>query len=208
MARKKHAYDYYDTFVTLVGYSCDAAAIVDRTLRSFDPEAVAENMDALHEIEHAADNTKHEMTEVLIREFLPPIEREDITVLAERIDDVTDALEDVIVKIYTFNIRAIRSEALAFMDIIIDCCSMMKKAVEEFRNFKKSSELMRYIIEINRLEGDGDQLYTRAMRDLHVNSSDPVEIITWSKTFDYLENCCDACEDVANAIESIVMKNS
>ena len=65
-----------------------------------------------------------------------------------------------------------------------------------------------YIIELNRLEGDGDQLYTKAMRNLHVTSKDPIEIIAWSKTFDYLENCCDACEDVANTLESVIMKNT
>lgn len=207
MARK-NAYNYFDEFVKLVGYSCDGAEILNRTLRDFNPETVAESMNALHDIEHSADDTKHHMMKVLTHEFLPPLEREDITELAERIDDVTDAVEDVIVKIYTFNIQAIRPDALEFMDIIMNCCSTMKKAMQEFHNFKKPSLLMEYIIELNRLEGEGDQLYTKAMRNLHVTSKDPLEIIAWSKTFDYLENCCDACEDVANTLESVIMKNT
>lgn len=205
---KKHSFDYFDAFVNMVDYSCSAASLLGDTLRSFEPDKVEEAMNTIHKIEHTADQAKHEMMKALIREFLPPIEREDVTEIAQRIDDVTDALEDVIVKIYTFNIQSIRPEALEFMDIIAVCCSSLKKAIQEFRNFKKSSSLSDYIIEINDLEGEGDQLYTRAMRDLHVNSTDPVEIMVWSKTFNYFEGCCDACEDVANTLETVVMKNS
>lgn len=207
MARKR-SYDYYEGFVNLVGYSCKAAHMLNDILRRFDPDTAEEVMNSIHEIEHAADSAKHEMMQVLLHEFLPPIEREDITELAQRIDDVTDAVEDVIVKIYTFNIRSIRPEALDFMDIIVSCCDMLKKAMQEFSNFKKSTLLAECIIEINRLESDGDLLYTKAMRDLHVNSTDPIEIMVWSKTFNYFEGCCDACEDVANTLESIIMKNS
>lgn len=205
---KKHSFDYFEAFVKAVDSSCAAASLLNETLRNFDPDRLEEAMTAMHEIEHAADGDKHQMMKVLIREFLPPIEREDVTELTQKIDDVTDALEDVLVKIYTFNIPTIRPEALEFMDIIVACCCSLKKAIQEFRNFKKSELLGDCIIEVNDLEGEGDLLYTRAMRNLHVQSSDPIEIMVWSKTYNYLEGCCDACEEVANMLEIIVMKNS
>ncbi|MEA4853828.1 MAG: DUF47 family protein [Christensenella sp.] len=207
MARKQ-AYNYFNAFVQMTEYSCKAASILDKTLRDFDPDAVVEHMRMIHEIEHEADQAKHEMMKVLIREFLPPIEREDVAALAQTIDDVTDAVEDVIIKIYTFNIRSIRPEALEFMDLVTACCSAMKSAMQEFHNFKKSSRLMDCIIEINRLEGDGDELYTRAMRNLHVECDNPIEILNWSRTYSYFEKCCDTCEDVADIMESIIMKNT
>lgn len=207
MARKQ-TYDYFDLFLKLVDYSCAAARIVDDVLNHFDPEQLPARLEEIHKIEHTADIEKHEMMTALAREFLPPIEPEDITELAQSIDDVTDALEDVLVKIYTFNILSIREEALAFSGIIMQCCDALRTAVREFRNFKKNSSLTESIIEINRLEGEGDALYTKAMRDLHVNSKDPIEIMVWSKTFNYLEGCCDACEDVSDVMEGVVMKNS
>lgn len=207
MARKQ-AYNYFNAFVRMTEYSCKAASILDKTLRDFDPDAVVEHMRMIHEIEHEADQAKHEMMKVLIREFLPPIEREDVAALAQTIDDVTDAVEDVIIKIYTFNIRSIRPEALEFMDLVTACCSAMKSAMQEFHSFKKSSRLMDCIIEINRLEGDGDELYTRAMRNLHVECDNPIEILNWSRTYSYFEKCCDTCEDVADIMESIIMKNT
>lgn len=205
---KKHDFDYYGAFVELSDYSCKAASLLNEALHDFNPDEIEGVMQRIHEIEHEADGAKHELMKVLIREFLPPIEREDISTLAQMIDDVTDAVEDVAVKIYTFNIREMRPEALEFMDIIVACYSSLKKAIQEFRHFKKSAILSDCIIEINELESEGDLLYTRAMRDLHVNSTDPIEIMVWSKTFNYFEGCCDACEDVANMLESIVMKNS
>ena len=149
---KKHSFDYFEAFVKAVDSSCAAASLLNDTLRNFDPDRLEESMTAMHKIEHAADGDKHRMMKVLIREFLPPIEREDVTELTQKIDDVTDALEDVLVKIYTFNIRTIRPEALEFMDIIVACCCSLKKAVQEFRNFKKSGLLSDCIIEVNDLE--------------------------------------------------------
>ncbi len=205
---KKQNYNYFDMFVRSVGYSCAAARILDDVLNHFDTDSLSARLEDIHTIEHNADTEKHEMMIVLAREFLPPIEPEDIAELAQAIDDVTDALEDVLVKIYTFNILSIRQEALQFSSIIMQCCDALKTAIQEFRNFKKSSSIRECIIEINRLEGEGDALYTKAMRDLHVQSKDAIEIMVWAKTYNYLEGCCDACEDVANIMESIIMKNS
>ena len=163
-------------------------------------------MTAMHKIEHAADGDKHRMMKVLIREFLPPIEREDVTELTQKIDDVTDALEDVLVKIYPFNIRTIRPEALEFMDIIVACCCSLKKSGAGIPQLQKIRAAQRLHHRGQRPRGRGRPALYRAMRDLHVNSTDPIEIMVWSKTFNYLEGCCDACEEVANILEIIVMK--
>ena len=79
---------------------------------------------------------------------------------------------------------------------------------EDFQNFRKSTTIHDSIIEINRLEEVGDRMYTEAVRNLYLNCKDPVEIVAWTKIFDRLELCCDACEHVANAVEGVMMKNS
>ncbi len=80
--------------------------------------------------------------------------------------------------------------------------------MEDFQNFRKSSTIHDNIVEINRLEEDGDRLYTEAVRSLYVNCTDPVETVAWTELFDRLESCCDACEHVANVVESVIMKNT
>lgn len=206
--KKKRDNDYFEMFVKMVEYACASSELLHETLTNFDPNTLSDKIVQMHEFEHAADMQNHDVRNRLVKEFMPPIEREDIISLVQEIDDVTDSIEDVLLRIYMFHIDTIREEALAFSEVIVTCCSALKIALENFHNFKKTSPIQENIIEINRLEEEGDKLYTDAIRNLYSNSKDPVEIIAWTQTFDRLEKCCDACEHVSNIIETIIMKNS
>ena len=107
-----------------------------------------------------------------------------------------------------YNIQTIRPEALDFVDVIVQCCNALKKTMEDFQNFRKSTTIHDSIVEINRLEEVGDRLYTEAVRSLYLNCQNPIETVSWTEIFDRLESCCDACEHVANVVESVVMKNT
>lgn len=207
MARLK-GNEYYEGFIQGVAFSCDAAQMLYDTLKDFDPDKIEQNLTDIHEIEHNADTAKHELMNKLIREFIAPIEREDIFALCQNIDDVTDFIEDVFMHIYINNVKEIKQDAIDFVEIILECCKCLKDLMTEFPNFKRSSHLMTKIIEINNLEEQGDKLYIKAMRKLHLESTDPIEIIVWRELYDYFEKCADACEDVSELVESIVMKNT
>lgn len=207
MARKRGE-DYFDTFVRLVEHSCKAAELLNDIMNSYNADQLREKMAEMHEIEHFGDTERHAMIRRLSREFITPIEREDIMSLADAIDDVTDTIEDVLLRLYMFNIRSIKEYAKKMAEIIVKCCKALKQALAEFRDFQKSKTLHDFIVEVNVLEEEGDRLYTEAVRDLYVNSKNVVEIMAWDQTYDYLENCCDACEEVANVIEYIMLKNS
>ncbi|NLM10885.1 MAG: DUF47 family protein [Clostridiaceae bacterium] len=207
MARKRSE-DYFDTFVKLVDYSCQAANLLDDIMNNFNADLLHEKMNEMHKIEHGGDTERHAMIRKLSREFITPIEREDIMSLADAIDDVTDTIEDVLFRLYMFNIRSVKEHARKMTEIIVKCCNALKQALEEFRHFQKSKILHDLIVEVNVLEEKGDKLYTEAVRHLYVNSKNVVEIMAWDQTYDYLENCCDACEEVANVIEYIILKNS
>jgi predicted phosphate transport protein (TIGR00153 family) len=205
---KKNDYNYFEAFANLSKYSYDLAVSVHETLKNFDTTLVTEKVKEAHQIEHAADMAKHDIMNRLVKEFLPPIEREDITSLTQEIDDVTDSVEDVLIYIDMFNIQSIRPEILKFTELIVNCCKSMDEALLEFKNFKNSKKLRDNIIELNRLEEDGDSLYVSFMRNLYHTSKDPIELMCWTEILHRLEACCDNCEDVANVLESIVMKNS
>ena len=100
------------------------------------------------------------------------------------------------------------SDAVAFARLLIRCCEVTKAALEEFPNFRKSKKLKELLIEISDLEEEGDRQFIHAMRALHTDGSGPIEIIAWREIYIYLEKCADACEHVADVIESVVMKNS
>lgn len=207
MARKKDV-NYFDAFVELAGYSCQAADLLNETIINYHAEELKDKMEKMHAIEHSGDKARHEMIKKLAREFITPIEREDIMAMADAIDTVTDTIEDVLMRMYMCNIRYVREHALKMTEIIVKCCDALKKALDEFHNFRKSQTLHDLIVDVNHLEEEGDRLYTEAVRDLYVNCKDFLEISGWDKTYDYLERCCDACEDVTDVIESVMMKNS
>ena len=123
-------------------------------------------------------------------------------------DGSTDNVEDVLMRMYMFNIKSMRDDAAHFADIIVQCCEALREALGEFHNFRKSQTLHGLIVEINRMEEEGDALFTSATRKLYVEGKDPLEVYGWGRTLHYMEICCDACEDVADVIESVMMKNS
>jgi uncharacterized protein Yka (UPF0111/DUF47 family) len=146
---------------------------------------------------------------MLAKEFVTPIEREDIMELASMIDTVTDKIEDVVLRLYMFNILKIREDTILMADMLIKCVASMKVAIEEFHDFRKSKTLNEKIIEINYLEEEGDRLYRMAVRNVFTEEGiSPIEATAWYQVFHYLEDVFDACEDVADVIEGVMMKNS
>lgn len=207
MAKKENNY-YFDTFSKGTHFGNEAAVLLQECFTSFQPEKLRENLDKMHKIEHSADELKHDMMKQLMKEFLPPIEREDIVQLSHTIDEVTDCIEDVLLKVYMLNISSLRAEVLDFAKLISHCCETLEKVTGEMANYRKSATLKDMIIEINGLEEEGDRLYTEAMRKLYTEEKDPIAIIAWTTVFDKLEKCCDACEHVVDMVEQVIMKNS
>lgn len=205
---KKKENEYYLGFIETVGYACKAADMLKTTLEGFRHDEIESKMGELHEIEHEADAAKHALIKKLAKEFITPIEREDIMLLFEKIDDVTDVVEEVLMRIYMNNITEIRDDVVPFMDLVVKCCYTLKTIMEEFPTFKKPATLMKHIIDLNSLEEEGDRMYARAMHRLHTESHNPVELIVWREVYDLLEKCCDACEHTADVVESVVLKNT
>lgn len=199
---------YFDDFVTMSKYSCDAAEYLQHVLTNFDPRTLPECRDKMHSIEHAEDEVKHQIMHKLVKEFITPIDREDIVEMANVLDDVTDTIDDILIRMYIYNIKSVRPAALAFADVIVRCCKAIHKSMQEFSNYQKSTDIAQDIINVNTMEEEGDEIYINAVKELYVGGLDPIEVIAWSELFDRLEDCCDACEHVADMLDSIILKNS
>lgn len=207
MANKQDSF-YFDNFTACAGYSCKAAHRLKEILTDFRPDEISKNFDELHEIERQADEERHQLSDMLVKAFITPIEREDIAALSHDIDEVTDKIEDVLIRVYINNVQQIRPEALRLLDTVIECCDALHELMQEFPNFRKSKKLGEKIIAINTLEEKADKLYIDSMRNLHMEEKDPLQIIAWREIYDYMEKCADACEHAADVVGSVVMKNS
>lgn len=205
---KKNTNPYFNDFISMVNLSCKAAQHLQSVFSNYQTENLAKQRTEMHEIEHEEDEIKHELMRRLVKEFVPPIDREDIILMASVLDDVTDKIDDILIRVYMYNIQSVRPEALEFVDIISRCCTGLQKAIIEFPNFRKSTTLMQDVISVNTLEEEGDAIYIKAVRKLYESEKDPIQVSAWSELFDRLEDCCDACEHVADVMETIVMKNS
>ncbi len=207
MAKKGDRY-YFDNFIACVECSHRAATLLSETLKQYSKADMAKKREQIHEIEHEADMKKHEMMYMLNKAFITPIEREDILSLAQNLDDITDTIEDVFLRIYICNIDTIKANAIAMTDLVVSACDALKTAMEEFPEFRKSTKLKEYLIRINDLEEEGDNLYIEGMRELHTGACSPLEVMAWRDIYSYLERCMDACEHVADVMETVIMKNS
>lgn len=208
MKQAKTVNFYFETFVEMVDYSLKAAELLSDIINNYNAEKLHDRIAEMHAIEHTGDEARHRMIKKLAKEFITPIEREDIMAMADAIDTVTDTIEDVLMRMYMFNIKDVKEFALRMIQIIVKACNLLKEALNDFHNFRKSNKLHELIVEINRLEEEGDALYTEATRSLYVNCKDFKELLAWDTIYHYLEKCCDSCEEVADVMENIVMKNS
>ncbi|HHX72994.1 MAG TPA: DUF47 family protein [Clostridiales bacterium] len=208
MSSKKKAGDYFSRFTAMAEFSTQAAEKLQAILDDFSPHHMTVWMEEMHEIEHSADNTKHEIIRLLDKDFLPPFERDDIIRLANELDNVTDAIEDVLQRLYMYNVKSIRPESQDMAEVLLKSCRLLKQTLEEFPNYKRSDCLHDQIVEINRLEEVGDRMYVDATHSLFVGGEDALVTLAWTEVFRCLEVCFDSCEHAANVVENIVMKNA
>ncbi|NLA81928.1 MAG: DUF47 family protein [Clostridiaceae bacterium] len=208
MFGKRKKKNYFEMLRDLASYTERAALYLADCLEDYQPQDLSHSLKEMHDIEHGSDLALHQLNQNLAREFITPIERQDIFSIANMIDDVTDAVEDVLMQLFMLNIQELREEAQEFTRVILACARELILILEEFENFRKSNQIHRNIIEINDLEEEADEVYVRSIRRLYEDGEDPVTLLTWTEIFRSLENCCDDFESVSQTIEHVIMKNT
>ena len=199
---------YFENFMAAADCCSRAAAYLKECLTNYDYANIHTMLQEMHAIEHSADEVKHEMTAVLAKAFVTPLEREDMAQISANIDEVCDFIEEVLQRIYVNRIQTIVPEAVQFAGMIVECCDMMKEMLSELPNFKKPKKLHEMIINLSHKEEECDRLYLEATLKSADYSEDTLTVMFWRDIFEKLEKCADACEHVGDSIETIVMKNS
>lgn len=199
---------YFENLVASAEYACKAAQYLVQCLSEYQYDNLKDMLVTMHEHEHAGDGKKHEMSAALARAFVTPVDREDLALISQNIDDVTDSIEEVLQAFYMYRIQNIVPEAVEFAQRITECCSLMKTMLLEFVNFKKPQKLHELIVELSQREEVCDKLYIDATMLLNDRCDNVLDIISWREIYNRLENCADACEHVGDCVDMVVMKNS
>jgi predicted phosphate transport protein (TIGR00153 family) len=170
-------------------------------------QAPADDATAIKEAEHRGDELTHEIIRRLDRTFLTPIDREDIHALASIIDDVLDLVDAVADRMVLFKIPTPTEEARQLAELIQRSLQEVCRGIALLGK-RDHSVIYQRCVEINRLENEADHVNRLAMAKLFESGDGPVEIIKWKEIYEYLEQATDRTEDVANILESIVLKNT
>jgi len=197
---------FFDLFETSVKKVAEGAQQLEALLRDF--RNVSLKAKAIKDVEHEGDQVTHDTIEMLNRTFITPLDREDIHNLITSLDDVLDYIEACAERLSLFKITATTEEAILLAGVLVKAVRELEVAVNKLRRLQGVDTVMKNCREINRLEHEGDDICRAAVAKLFEPGSDPLEVIKWKEIYETMENAVDKCEDVANVIEGIALKNA
>lgn len=197
---------FFDYFLETCEIICKAASLLEDLATNY--VNVNEKISTIEGTEHACDSNVHKILNELNQSFITPIDREDIFTIAKELDNITDDIEPAAHRFSMYNVKTVKPEAVTMTKLIVRATSELKNVMIEMKNMKKSKQLQNKIIEVNNVEDEADTIFRDAMANLFITEHDAVEVIKWKEIFELLENTIDACEDVANIVEGVVMKNA
>jgi len=171
-------------------------------------ENVEDKVSNLKVLETDCDMQAHKILKKLNESFITPFDREDIYNIARDMDDIVDCIEEVANRFVVFDVKEMRPEAIVMSDLIMQSIRELDVLFKHLKEIKLNTIVREQIIEVNRIENEGDIIYRRALTKLFKNEKDPIEIIKWKQLYELLEESMDSCENVANIVEGLVMKHA
>jgi predicted phosphate transport protein (TIGR00153 family) len=194
---------YFDLFLQMTLYICDAARELKSMLADKDHN-YQEYSRRIKGLEHACDELTHTISTKLNKSFITPFDREDIYTMSGALDDIVDLIDDAARAIIDFDVQEIKSYAREFAGVIEKMGEQLREIVSILR---KPKNVTQRLVEIHRLENEGDDIYHAAIAELFHEERDPLTVLKWKEIYEKLEAAVDRCENVANIIESVIIKH-
>lgn len=182
-----------------------AVALLDLLVDYRDTEMKTAKIRAL---EHEGDRITHDTIERLNQTFITPLDREDIHELICRIDDILDHIDAAATRLGLYRITAVTDDAIALGRVLVEATKIIAELLPQMRQMKRTDTLIRRCIDIHTQENEGDRIEQHALASLFEGTTDTILVIKWKDIYQDLEAASDRCEDVANVIEGIILKNA
>jgi hypothetical protein len=194
---------FFELFNQLAGHLKTSAQLLDQLFA--EPHRTAELVKQIKDVEHLADQLTLSISTRIDKSFITPIDREDIHLLASRLDDVIDRLDGTARRVVMLHITEVRAPAQQMAHVLLRAADHIGKSVLAI---KRPSEVAAQTALIKQLEEEGDALYHEAVGDLFAGTPNPLEVIRWKEIYESLEQGIDQCMGVALAVQSISLKNA
>jgi len=194
---------FFDLFSEIAKRLTTSARLLSQLFA--EPHKIDHYVAAIKTVEHEADDITHQVNAKLDTSFVTPLDREDIHALATRLDNVVDLIDGTARRAAMYHIKEVRGPANRLCDVLVRATDCIAEAVTGMKKGKVVAQKAR---EIKQLEEEGDGIYHEAVGALFRNGTDALEVLKWKDLYDTLEDALDECEDVANTLESISLKNA
>lgn len=197
---------FFDIFEKIGQNLLECSAVFHELFKNF--ESVSHKVDEIKEYEHRGDSLTHEVLQLLNATFVTPLDREDIYRLAESLDNVVDQIDEAASRITIFNVTAPTSYAVELAHIINKCCEHVHKAMPFLKRMKDLPELQDNLLQIHTLENRADAVKKQALTELFSNPEDVISLLKWREIYEIMEAATDKCEDVADVLQGLLVKNA
>lgn len=199
-----------DSFFTYFEEGAQNAVTTARKLKELIDtwENVPGKVAEIDELEHVGDTITHRVIRQLHTTFITPFDREDIALLAHSLDDITDFIQAAADAMLIYKVAKPSEAARKLAETIVQATEEVATAMPELRSRGGLKHLLTHCVEINRLENVADGIYRAAVGELFDNTSNIADIIKWREIYDHMETATDRCEDVANVLEGVALKNA
>lgn len=195
---------FYALFLDQVTKIRQAARLLADGVKKGNSE-LSQAAEAIRVLEAEGDEIIHDIFTQLNLTFITPLDPEDIHSLASHLDDVLDGIEDAAYRIGAYRLEPVPATVVQLSDIVDKCAACLEQA---FQALNTDKPVLPFCIEINRLEDEADSILRHVVSDLFLNTTDAIALIKQKEVHEYLEQTTDRCEDVADVLQAVVVKNS
>ena len=206
--KKKEKYSYFEEFIKIAEHIEESSNKLKELMNDYNEENLDKSIEEIHKLEHSSDRIVHKMRKFLIKDFLPPIEREDIAVIVNKLDDIEDGIDEIAIDFKIINIKHIKQDTLEIIDILVKATTAVKGIFEKLSDLKHPELVEEKLVIVNRLEEQGDRVYEKIISNLYKEEKDPIELIKWVNIYKGFEETIDSCEQISDCIQDVIMKNS
>jgi predicted phosphate transport protein (TIGR00153 family) len=199
-------FNFFDLFEQQVSFAVEAARCFK--VVAAEGRVTEEFLSKMEAIEHQCDDAAHTIIEQLNKTFITPFDREDIYALTKQIDDVIDVLNTIVSRLKIYHITGVDKNLVEFAAVIELSVQAMARAVGGLRTIKNVQCVFDACVEVNRLENVGDTMRDRVLEELLASGKDAITVIKWKDIYQDAETVLDVCEDVAQVVDSIMVKQA
>ena len=160
------------------------------------------------DLEHEGDFITHQIMKQLHRTFVTPLDREDIALLVNTIDDILDYIHAASQAMLLYKVDRPTQRAIELAAIMVKAVNELEQAIRCLRHHSDLKKILDHCVELNRLENDADRIYRSAVSELFSETTEIIDIIKWRELYQIMESSIDKCEDLANVLEGVVLKNA